>query len=153
MGSGAGAVWRYRALAGFQIRQYASTAYKPLSGPVLEANIIWQPTGLTSVTGSALHTIAESSLTDNTNYTLTQARLTIDHELRRNVLLQAHAEIDKAEYPRNAGNATILLAGASATWLVNRRVRLIGSYEYSTRDSGPTGFVEHVALVRVGFGL
>ena len=149
----AGAVWRYRALAGYQTRQYASSAFRPLSGPTMEANILWQPPGLTSVTGSALHTIADASLTDNTSYTLSQVRLTIDHELRRNILLQVRGEADSAVYPQNAGSATLYIAGASATWLVNRRVRVIASYDYTHRQSGSSSYSESVTLLRVGFGL
>ncbi len=150
---GAGGVWRYRALAGYQTRQYAGSAFRPLSGPTLEANIIWQPTGLTSVTGSALHTIADASLTDSVSYTLSQIRLTIDHELRRNFLLQVRAEADSAVYPQNAGSATLYIAGGSATWLVNRRVRIVASYDYTHRQSGPSSYSENVTLLRVGFGL
>jgi hypothetical protein len=150
---GAGGVWRYRALAGYQTRQYASSNIRPLSGPTVEANIIWQPTGLTSVTGSALHTIADASLTDNVSYTLSQVRLTIDHELRRNILLQARVEADSAVYPQNAGSATLYIAGTSATWLVNRRVRVVASYEYTHRQSGASSYSENVTMLRVGFGL
>jgi hypothetical protein len=148
-----GGVWRYRALVGYQTRLYASSAFQTLSGPTAEANVIWQPTGLTTVTASALHTIAESPLTINTSYTLTQGRVTIDHELRRNVLLQARAEIDTAVYPQNAGHATLWTAGFSATWLMNRRLRLVASYDYSTRLSGASSYVENVALLRLGFAL
>lgn len=150
---GTGGVWRYRVLAGYQTRQYASPAYPPLNGPMLEVNVIWQPTGLTSVTGSVLNTIAESPLTDNPNYTLSQARITVDHELQRNILMQARLEIDRATYPQNAGSATFFTTGPSLTWLVNRRVRVVGSYDYSSRQSGVSSYAESVALVRVRFGL
>ena len=64
------------------------------------------------------------------------------------------AEIDTAVYPENAGHATLWTAGASATWLMNRRLRLIASYDYSTRAGwAPAATSSGVALLRLGFAL
>ena len=148
-----GAIWRYRVLAGYQNRNYVSRAIRDASGPTVEAAAIWQPTGLTSVTGQLLHTIADSSLQAASSYTLTIGRLTVDHELRRNVLVQGRAEIGSAAYPQNLGSATIYGAGASVSWLMNRRLRLVLSSDFTRRDSGPSSFSQNITLVRLGFGL
>lgn len=146
----AGGVWRYRLLGGWQARQYAD---RSVAGPTVEASAIWQPTGLTTVTASALHTLAESALATTLNYTLSQGRVTVDHELRRNLLLQARAEIGQAAYSGNAGTATLIGAGASLTWLVNRRVRMTLSQDYVERQPAASGFAEHITLLRLGFAL
>lgn len=149
----AGALWRYRILGGWQARSYASGSSASASGPVVEGSAIWQPTGLTSVTATALHTLAESALLTTYNYDLTQARLTIDHELRRNLLLQARADIGSAAYRGASATATLFNGGGSVTWLLNRRLRLIASYDYSQRRSGSGSFSEHITLLRLGVGL
>ena len=140
-------------LAGYQNRNYVSRAIRDASGPTVEAAAIWQPTGLTSVTGQLLHTIADSSLQAASSYTLTIGRLTVDHELRRNVLVQGRAEIGSAAYPQNLASATIYGAGASVSWLMNRRLRLVLSSDFTRRDSGPSSFSQNITLVRLGFGL
>jgi hypothetical protein len=146
----AGGVWRYRLLGGWQTRQYAD---RSVSGPTLEASAIWQPTGLTTVTATALHTLTESALATTLNYTLSQGRVTVDHELRRNVLLQFRADMGQAVYTGNAGTATLIGAGGSLTWLMNRRMRLVLSQDFVQRQPAATGFSEHITLLRLGFAL
>ena len=46
------AVWRLSALAGVQARAYNSSAYSSDIAPVAEVKLVWQPTGLTTVTGT-----------------------------------------------------------------------------------------------------
>jgi hypothetical protein len=145
-----GEIWRYRALVGYQFRRYATPAFNELSGPTAEVELVYQPTGLTTMTLSGLHAIVEARLANIPAYTLSQARLTVDHELRRNVLLQGRAEFDYASYPQNAGTGILINAGASITWLVNNRWRVIASYDYSTRQSGSSSYVENIAQVGLG---
>jgi hypothetical protein len=146
-------VWHFRLLAGFQSRQFASSAYKTLSGPTVEANVVYQPTDLTTVTASLLHGIEDAALPNVSSFTLTQARIAVDHELRRNVLLGAAVQIDQAVYPQNAGQATIYSETINAAWLLNRRVRLEASYENLSRRSPPTSFSENITLVHLRLSL
>jgi hypothetical protein len=143
-------IWRYRALVGYQFRRYATPAFGELSGPTAEVELVYQPTGLTTMTLSGFHTIVAARLANIPAYTLSQARLTVDHELRRNVLLQGRAEFDKASYPQNAGSGILINAGASVTWLVNNRLRVIASYDYSNRQTGPSSYVENITQVSLG---
>jgi hypothetical protein len=79
--------------------------------------------------------------------------LAVDHELRSNILLRGHVEFDRSLLPQGSGQATMYNAGTGITWLMNRRVRLVVSYDFSARASGATSYTEHIALVRIAFGL
>ena len=48
-------------------------------------------------------------------FTYTAARLSIDHELTRDILLHGHVGLERAEYDRGKGSETLTSALASAT--------------------------------------
>jgi hypothetical protein len=56
----------------------------------------------------------------------------------RNVLLNAHAVLYRDAYSQNQGNQTFYAIGGGVTWLMNRHMRLVGSYEFSSRQSDTT---------------
>ncbi len=129
-------IWRFRLLAGYESRDFNSRQYKTISAPIVEAAVIWTPTELTTVTGSATRHIQDSSDDTTVGFTETALGLRVDHELLRNVLLQAHVRYDIDDYAQNQGSQSLVRVGAGATWLLNRNMRLEASAEHSTRTSG-----------------
>jgi hypothetical protein len=156
-------VFRYRALIGYQFRQYDSRQYSNLSAPIIEAAVTWTPTQLTTVTGTLLRDIEDSSSETLSGYTYSLAKLSVDHEYLRNLLLNAYGEYQRADYAAStqpgsatvaASSQTILGAGVGATWLLNRRMRLGVTYDYSNRHApAPGSYTDHVYLLRLTFGL
>jgi hypothetical protein len=51
----------------------------------------------------------------------------VDHELRRNVIVEAHGGVQYAQFLQG-GSQTSLTAGVGATWLMNRNLRLSAAY-------------------------
>lgn len=141
--------WRYSVLVGMEMRTFQASQYPSRTAPFVEAGAIWAPTGLTTLTGTLTHAI-ENPQTGGTNgFTLTQARLVVDHELRRNILLQARGSIEYAQYLQSGGGSqTGLGVGAGVTWLLNRNVRLSVDCDFikqagsstSTTASNPSVF-------------
>jgi hypothetical protein len=72
----------------------------------------------------------------SSGYTYTSAQLQVDHELRRNILLQGLAGFTNASYFQQGGNQNEFSVGANATWLINRNMRLTGSYQYNKLTGG-----------------
>jgi hypothetical protein len=122
---------RFRVLGGYEYRTFKSPQFKTQTAPVAQASVIWTPTGLTTVTATATRAIEDSADEFTVGYTFSTARITVDHELYRNVILEAVGSVQNADYAQNFGIQTIYGAGASATWLINRNLRLIGSYGYA----------------------
>jgi len=129
---------RFRALVGYEQREYTSSAYKTQTAPVAEASVIWTPTELTTVTGTLSRIIEDAADETVTGYTYTTFRGVVDHELLRNVLLQGHAGVQAADYQQGGGTQTIYNVGVNATWLLNRNLQLRASYDYTNSSSSGT---------------
>lgn len=130
-----GGLWRYRLLAGYEVRNFTSPAIKTIQAPVAEATVIFSPTGLTTLTGSLIRRIQDSADESTVGYTETTGRLIVDHEYLRNVLLNANAQATFAEYSQGGGSQVQYSAGARATWLLNRNVSLAATYDFTKLNS------------------
>ncbi len=129
-------LWRYRLLAGVEVRSFASSLYGTRTAPIAEANVIYTPTGLTTLTGYVRRQIEDVQTEGTAGYTFTTAGIVVDHELLRNVLLQGRGSFQAAEYFQATGTTTSYSLGGGVNWLVNRRVRLSADYDF-TQQSGP----------------
>ena len=128
-------LWRYRVLGGVEVREFAAAQFGTRVAPILEASVIYTPTGLTTVTGSARRAIEDPQTEGVSGYTLTNLGLVVDHEFRRNILLQGRANFQTAEYLQGGGTTSSYTLGAGISWLVNRRVRLSADYD-ATQQNG-----------------
>jgi hypothetical protein len=131
-------VWRYRLLAGMELSTFSATQYSTTTSPVVEGSVVWNPTGLTTVTGSLYRLIQSPQSAGTNGFVLTSARLVVDHELRRNILLQARGSAQLAQYLQS-GTQTNFTFGGGLSWLLNRNVRLSLDYD-AIKQSGTTGF-------------
>jgi len=151
------AVWRYRLLVGVERRAFAAAAYAAHTAPLIEAEVAWSPSGLTTLTGTVTRAIEDAAQEGVAGYTYTGARLRIDHELFRNVLLQVSGGMQRASF-LGGGVQTSLAAGAGATWLINRQLRVSATYTLTDTSSagapaGLTAFMRDVALLTVRVAL
>ena len=157
-------LWRFRALIGYELRDFQSPAYAQRSAPVGEANVIWTPTGLTTVTARAARTIEDSNTTTVSGYDYTSALLTVDHEYVRNILLRFYTGYQHADYVGTSASETFYLFGLGATWLVGRDVRLGVSYNFVDHGGDNGGqpltspvrggtYLQNIMLLQVRFQL
>lgn len=153
--SGPEGVFRYRALAGYEFRNYDSAAFQSHSSPIVEASVIWTPTGLTTVTGGVIYRIEDANEDTFVGYQYTQARLVVDHEYLRNVLLQGRVSVQNASYFQSSTRQTLYNVGASVTWLINRNMRLTASYDFSDsqQNTAPGSYTRNIMLLQLRFGL
>jgi hypothetical protein len=134
------AVWRYRVLLGWEVRAFQASRYSTHSAPTAEAALIWSPSGMTTVTATLTRSIEDAAQEGIVGYTYTRARIVLDHEYQRNVLLQASASVQRADYLPAGGHANSFSLGAGATWLINRNLRLSATYDFTDQhgSSSPT---------------
>jgi len=127
-----GALFRYRALIGYEERSFANSQLASTSSPLAELDVIWTPTRLTTVTAQVSRSLQNAIAAFQTEtYSYTSGKLTVDHEYRRNVLLQAFCGLQMANFQTGGETQHVISAGASATWLINRRVSLTGRFSYT----------------------
>jgi hypothetical protein len=124
-------VWRYRILAGVEHREATSSAIASKTTGIAEAAITWSPSGLTTVRGTATRGIEDAAQTGLSSYTYTAAALTLDHELFRNVLLNASSTLRQATFNQTGGQQFGVALGVGATWLINRSLLLSLTYDFS----------------------
>lgn len=126
---------RARALFGYEVRSFAASVYRNIHAPVAELSLIWNPSGMTTVTAAVARRIADAAEEVSAGVTETSARLRVDHEYRRNLLLSANAGVAFNSYG-SGGNQVLYSAGAGITYLANRYLRLAGTYEFLARQNG-----------------
>ena len=150
------AVWRYRLLVGWEERNFAASTYSTHNAPVAEAEVIWSPSGMTTVTAQLTRSIEDATQEGVSGYTYTATKLTLDHEYRRNILLQVTGGVQRADYLQGGGEQTALLFGLGATWLVDQQMRVSATYSYDDQQGGGTGtagpFGRSLGLLTVRYG-
>ncbi len=132
-------LWRYRLLLGWEQREFAASTYRAHGAPVAEAELIWAPSGMTTVTGALTRSIEDAAQEGVVGYTYTAASLTVDHEYARDILLQATGGAQQADYLQGGGHQTALLLGLGVTWLVDRRLRVSATYNFNGQGGGGVG--------------
>jgi hypothetical protein len=132
------AVWRFRLLAGGEIRQFAAPQYRTHTAPVAEGSAMWMPSGLTTLTATLTRSIEDPDQEGQAGYTLTALRLAVDHEYLRNLLLQGAVQGQSAVGLQGGGTQNAVTAIAGTTWLINRALRLSATYSFTGQHGPPT---------------
>ena len=127
-------VIEYRALIGYQQKNYFGSGFQNRSSPVFEGGVVWTPTLLTTVRGTVTRRIEDASADDTVGYTYTELLASVDHEYLRNVLLNGHGSFQVADFAQHGGTQDIYGAGGSVTWLLNRYLKIAATYDF-TRSS------------------
>jgi hypothetical protein len=115
---------------------------------------------MTTVTARLTRSIEDAAQEGITGYTYTSARLIVDHEYLRNVLLQASASVQRADFLQGGGQANGFSLGGGVTWLVNRHVRVSATYDFTDQHStnSPTlptsgNYTRSIALLTLRLGM
>lgn len=157
----------FRLLAGFEERNFEfSKTYRQISAPIVEGAVTWTPTSLTTVKGTVARYIEDSASEATTGFTETAVKLSVDHELYRNVILSGSGSVFLDNYV-GGGNQIYYTASAGATWHINRNLQLTGTYTFAARDASssvpaqfsPTdlifggNYTDNIVLISVKIGL
>lgn len=154
---------RARALVGYESRSFRSNAYQTIQAPIAELTLIYNPTGLTTVTATVARRIQDSSDETTAGVTTLSANLRVDHELRRDVLLTANGGISRNDY-NVGGSQTLYTGNVGASYLLNRYASVGASYDLIARTGNTTAlnlngfssganFVDHRVLVQLKLSL
>ncbi|MFC7739385.1 outer membrane beta-barrel protein [Roseomonas sp. GCM10028921] len=136
-------LWQGRFVAGYRNRNYEQPGLKSLSGAAFEGQITYVPTQLTTFSLGLSRTIEESIRESSVSFTRTAARLTVDHELLRNVIVSGEIRAERRQYPRGVGTVSDGIALVQARWSLNRNIALIGLYQHTERLEAPNGVSEY----------
>jgi hypothetical protein len=121
-------VWDLQLLLGWEQRDFAAPQYHAHGAPATQVVVTWSPSGLTTVTGTLSRTIEDAAQEGVAGYTNTAARLVVDHEYLRNVLLNGFASLQHAAFLQGGGTQTLYSLGGGVT-----------GHMYNGRPSGGLG--------------
>jgi hypothetical protein len=125
---------------GYRSQDYDDPSFDTIGDVAGRASLTWNPTGLTTV--SALITrgeVIESTLSGSAAILETAGGVTVDHELLRNLLLQAEVSVSDDDYQDIDRSDTYVRAGFGAKYLMNRYIQLDLSYDYLSLGSDVQG--------------
>ena len=145
-----------RLLAGWEQRDFTAAVYGSHAAPIAEVQAVWQPSGMTTVTATLSRRIEDAAQEGVAGYTETAAGLRLDREVWRNLLVSVEAGVQQADFTQGGGRETGTSFAASATWLLNRHMRLTAAETATTlRGTAAVGgaVTRSLSLITLGLGL
>ncbi len=136
---------------GYRRQDYDDPRLRPVDGPTAGIKLTWNVTALTTITGNLSREIEETVLANSSAYFATRASIKADHELLRNLILNARIGYENDKFEGIDRRDNYYEADLGATWLINRNFSLGGGYSYRTRNSNQPGtdFDENVVFLRL----
>lgn len=137
--------------AGYRRQMYDDARLQTVSGPTFGGAVTWNVTSLTTVKGSIVRTIEESTINNASGFFATEYKATVDHELLRNLLIGGVASVVVDDYEGISREDDYYRAGVYARYLMNRNLYLTARYDYEKRNSDATGadYDKNIFLLRL----
>lgn len=137
---------------GYREQDYQDVRLPVLRGPTAGAKVTWNVTRLTTVTGSLTREIEETVLRNSSGYFATRGEIRVDHELLRNLLLNASVGYEGDSFGGISRHDDSILTGVGAKYLIDRNFALSGGYglRHRSSDVSDATFSEHTAFIRLG---
>ncbi|MGQ0593708.1 MAG: outer membrane beta-barrel protein [Gammaproteobacteria bacterium] len=125
---------------GYRSQDYDDPSFDTIGDVAGRASLTWNPTGLTTVSASITRgDVIETTVSGSAAIFETAGRVTLDHELLRNLLLQAAVSVSDDDYQDIDRSDTYVRAGFGAKYLMNRYIHLDLGYEYLSLGSSAQG--------------
>jgi hypothetical protein len=140
--------------AGYLSQIYQVSGLGSISGFDAGGRLVYNVTRLTTATFTGLRTVIPSNPTigtTGTSYLATTVAGNIDHELLRNLLLNANIGYENDSYLGVSRTDKILSFGAGFKYLLNRNLYLGGSYGFQQRNStvAGSGYTQNILMMRL----
>jgi len=135
---------------------YMSQDYQNLGGTVpafdFGGDVLWNVTELTSVELNLARSIEEADVLTASSIVDTNPSLTVTHELRRNIILEAHVDYYNLDYQNLSRHDDVYDGGFGGRYFINRRLYADATYDYERRGTDASGqnFNRNLILVRLG---
>lgn len=120
---------------GYVKRNFISPQFNDVSGLTAEARIEYFPSELTTFTLEASRSVQDANISNLNAFFDNQVSLRADHELLRNLILNAVVEVSRQDYLQSDSLNKIMRASAGARYLATPRYGLEGSASYTDRST------------------
>ncbi len=137
--------------AGYQSTSYDDDELDSISSPAAGGSVLWNVTDLTSIRGFVEGSIEETTQADASGYQALRAGGSVEHELRRNILLGAAVTVGRDDYEGIDREDDLFTGAVSARYLINRNFYAGAELSHRTRNSDTDDeFSQNVILLRFG---
>ncbi|MDB2415530.1 outer membrane beta-barrel protein [Rickettsiales bacterium] len=139
--------------AGYIEQNYDNAAFRDIDGLSFGGNLLWNPTSLTSVNLNANRSIEETTTAGASGYVATSYIATVEHELRRNILLGLDVSTTNNDYEGGSPSREddVSSVGLRGKYLFSRRIDVGVQYNYDERDSNIVGQDYHANKLYLDF--
>jgi hypothetical protein len=136
---------------GYLRQDYDDATLENITGPTVGAALTWNVTNLTTLKGSVDRTISQTTQAGASGSLTTKIGGSVDHELRRNVLLGGNLSGSTQKYRGNGREDDLYVAGAYARYLLNRSFNVSANYDFSRKNSNAanSSYSQNVFLIRL----
>jgi len=141
-----GGITRGRFFIGYRTQEYIDPL-PDISAPVFGIDLVWKPSELTSVEFDAGRDFRETTAFVYSGYISTSTHIKVDHELRRNLRLNAALGYTGDDYEGIASASRedkTIHSRLGISWLINRNMIVSLSHEFTDRETTdstiPAGF-------------
>lgn len=134
---------------GYHQFDYDDPATENVDGLSVEGNLAWFVSQLTTVSANASRRVVDPGLETSTSATLSAASVTVDHELRRNWLVDAGVNYSNYTFEDLEREDDRYDFRLGTLWKVNRNASLRLSYVYTDQDSTLRPFTDHRIMTSV----
>lgn len=121
--------------AGYRKQDYDNPAFDAVDGLTYGASLNWNPTPLTSIEVGISNTVEETTLAGASSFVETEYRVSVDHELLRNLIVGGYAAYAENDYEDIDRMEELYSAGVGVKYLFNRYFNVDLGYGYSGRTS------------------
>jgi hypothetical protein len=147
--------------AGYLVQNFAQSGLGSTSAPDYGGQLVWNVTGLTTLTFNGLRAFYTGTPSSSTSqvtgpagngYLASTIAVNADHELLRNLLLNVNASLENDSFQGITRTDNFFTAGAGFKYLINRNFFLGGSFSYQQRSSSVAGasYTQNVLTLRLG---
>jgi hypothetical protein len=138
---------------GYAVQNPKDAAFAEVDGLILNANLFWRPTALTTFRLEARSAIEPTTTVDSAG-ALTRAWLVgVDHALRRNLILGAFAAFAESEYAGIDLTEERRTGGLTLEYRLSRSVAIEADWQHTHYDAGGFDSAYRENLVRIGMRL
>ena len=124
---------------GYTERDYKSSAFTDVTGLSIDGKVEYFPTELTTFTLELARSIEDSSLSGSSAYLDNRISLRADHEVLKNLTVNATAEFSRQDYFGSRRKSDVYEVTVGADYLVSRTVGLGLTLAYRDREVKRTG--------------
>jgi len=139
---------------GYREQWFDDDNLSTIEGITAGANITWNVTPLTTLHGGVVRRVEETTTAGSGGYFATRYSVSADHELLRNLLLNASVALTGNDYQQIDREDWTYEAGLSARYLMNRNFYATVGYQYTQRERNAAlgddaDYKQNVVTVRV----